>query len=323
MARRFIVYGVGAVGGVVAGALAVSGQTVIGVARGARQKALHTSGMTLINPAGRKHVAFECVRAASQIAFRPDDAILLTVKGQGTQAALDDLRTAGVTGQPVFCLQNGVANERTALRIFPNVHAVNVMLPCEYSTPDETIAWCSPNYGNFDIGRYPGGMDEADESLGQALTPGGIGGYPTDDVMPFKYGKLIMNLENIVEAALGRGVDDGTLAEVLLAEGRRVLDRAGIRWTAVDSTDPRRELMKSGEVPGKTRIGGSTSQSLVRGAGSVETDYLNGEIVLLGRLHGIATPANSFASDLAARLARDRCPQGSVSPGDFARGLGL
>ena len=33
-----------------------------------------------------------------------------------------------------------------------------------------------------------------------------------------------------------------------------------------------------------------------RGAtGAVETDYLNGEIVLLGRLHGVATPVNDAA----------------------------
>lgn len=279
--------------------------------------------MTLVSPTVRKHFRFDCVGAAADIAFRPDDAILLTVKGQDTPSALADLRAAGVTDQAIFCMQNGVANELAALRIFPNVHGVNVMLPAEYSTPDETIAWCSPNYGNFDIGRYPRGMDDADIDLAEALTPGGIGGYPTDDVMPFKYGKLIMNLENIVEAALGRGVDDGTIASVLAAEGRAVLDAAGIRWTPVDSSDPRRELMKSGDVPGKTRIGGSTSQSLVRGAGSVETDFLNGEIVLLGRLHGIPTPANSFACDLAARLARDKSPQGAVSFEEFARGLGL
>jgi ketopantoate reductase len=35
----------------------------------------------------------------------------------------------------------------------------------------------------------------------------------------------------------------------------------------------------------------STGQSLRRGT-TIETDFLNGEIVLLGRLHGIPTPVN-------------------------------
>jgi 2-dehydropantoate 2-reductase len=50
--------------------------------------------------------------------------------------------------------------------------------------------------------------------------------------------------------------------------------------------------------------GGSTWQSLARGAASVETDYLNGEIVLLGRRRGIPTPANSLLQNMMAELAR-------------------
>ena len=47
--------------------------------------------------------------------------------------------------------------------------------------------------------------------------------------------------------------------------------------------------------------GGSSWQSLRRGTRAIETDYLNGEIVLLGRMHGVPTPAN----DLMQRLARE------------------
>ena len=36
----------------------------------------------------------------------------------------------------------------------------------------------------------------------------------------------------------------------------------------------------------------STWQSLQRGTGRIEVDYLNGEVVLLGRLHGVPTPVN-------------------------------
>lgn len=320
---RFIVYGVGAIGGVVAGALAAEGREVVGVARGKRQDVLQNQGMTLLSPSGSKEVKFDCVSSAAKIDLRSDDAILLTVKSQDTSAALADLLAAGVQDQPIFCVQNGVANEPAALRFFPNVHGVNVMLPCEYATPGETIAWCSPYYGNFDIGRYPHGLDDADRQLAAALTPAGIGGYPTDDVMRFKYGKLLRNLGNIVEAALGRGVDDGILTQALMDEGKAVLGRAGLAWIDVGENDPRRQQMKSGDVPGRPRTGSSTSQSLARGAGTIETDYLNGEIVLLGRIHGVATPANAYATRLAARLARDKAAQGSVSPDEFAAGVGL
>ena len=46
--------------------------------------------------------------------------------------------------------------------------------------------------------------------------------------------------------------------------------------------------------------------------GSIESDYLNGEIVLLGRLHGIPTPVNELLQREANRLARERRPPGSV-----------
>ena len=143
---RYIVYGVGAVGGVVAAALTRAGQEVIGIARGARLAALQ-EGMTLRSPAGTTRVRFACVGQAAEIGLRPDDTVILTVKGQDTAAALADLRGAGLEDQPVFCAQNGVANERAALRLFPNVHGINVMLPAEYMSPGETIACCSPDFG--------------------------------------------------------------------------------------------------------------------------------------------------------------------------------
>lgn len=320
---RIIVYGVGAVGGVIATALAHAGQEVIGVARGARLDVIRSSGLTLRNPERTIHARFEGAASAQDIDFRPDDAIMIVVKGQDSIAALEDLRAAGVTDQPVFCAQNGVSNEAIALRYFPNVHGINVMLPAQFTTPDETIAWCSPNYGNFDIGRFPKGVDRADQALANALAPAGIGGYPQNTVMAFKYGKLVMNLNNIVEAALGRGVDATDISEHLRAEAFAVLDAARIEWRDVSASDPRRDLMKNGAVAGVSRIGGSTSQSLARASGSVETDFLNGEISYLGRLHSIPTPANDFVTRLAARLARDKTETGTITREELARGVGL
>ena len=70
------------------------------------------------------------------------------------------------------------------------------------------------------------------------------------------------------------------------------------------------------EVAGEPRPGGSTWQSLRRGAGSIETDYLNGEIVLLGRVHGIPTPANETVQALANELSRNGKGPGGVSVDD-------
>jgi len=53
-------------------------------------------------------------------------------------------------------------------------------------------------------------------------------------------------------------------------------------------------------------VGSSTLQSIVRGTGSLETDFLNGEIVLLGRLHGMATLVNAALCRLSIELASGR-----------------
>ena len=64
--------------------------------------------------------------------------------------------------------------------------------------------------------------------------------------------------------------------------------------------------MEIGEVAGLTRGGGSSWQSLVRGTGSIEADYLNGEMCLLGRLHGVPTPVNELLQRRANAAAAAR-----------------
>jgi 2-dehydropantoate 2-reductase len=63
----------------------------------------------------------------------------------------------------------------------------------------------------------------------------------------------------------------------------------------------------------RSRGGGSSWQSLERATGSIETDYLTGEVVLRGRLHGVATPTNALLQRLANQLARERRPPGAWS----------
>ena len=63
---------------------------------------------------------------------------------------------------------------------------------------------------------------------------------------------------------------------------------------------------------GRHRRGGSTWQSVARGTGDVEIDYLSGEVVLLGRLHGVPTPANELLQRVTRELARTGGAVGSL-----------
>jgi len=311
---RIIVYGVGAIGGTVAAALALSGQEVIGIARGAHLEAIQTEGLLLRTPEKAQRVRFPCVSDPAEIDFRSDDAILLTMKTQDTLAALERLRAAGVAGQAIFCVQNGVSNERLALRLFLEVHGVTVMMPAAISGPGEIGAFSMPRHGIFDIGRYPGGSNAHDTALAQALETANIAAFVSPDVMQSKYGKLLLNLSNILQAALGLDADYKHLETLLRTEAEAVFKAAGIAWHDVGSADPRRaQLMQQRSIAGIDRLGSSTTQSLARGGGSIETDYLNGEIVLLGRLHGVPVPANAYFTDLGARMAREGLKPGAIS----------
>jgi 2-dehydropantoate 2-reductase len=87
-----------------------------------------------------------------------------------------------------------------------------------------------------------------------------------------------------------------------------VLRAAGIEFDDENVSDLRGrwESWQVGEIAGRPRAGGSTWQSVTRGAGSVETDYLNGEITLQGRLVGVPAPVNALLQSLAQQTVRER-----------------
>lgn len=321
---RFIIHGVGAIGGTIAVSLASAGQKVIGIARGEQLKAMKAKGLTLRTPKGTETCHFECVESPSDIALLPDDVVLVCTKTQHMGAVIEQLAAAGLQDQSIFCFQNGVENERTALRRFANVHGVSVILPADYVTPGEILAFGSPHSGYFYLGRYPQGFDSVDEAVAQALTVSGLPAFVVPDVMKNKYGKLLLNLHNIVDAACADQGDIAPIVDLLREEAEVVFAASGVQWQSVGETDPNRgRLMKMASIAGFSRAGSSSMQSLARSTGSIETDYLNGEVVLLGRLHGVPTPANTWFCELAARMVREKLRPGTIPLDEVKRALSL
>jgi 2-dehydropantoate 2-reductase len=107
------------------------------------------------------------------------------------------------------------------------------------------------------------------------------------------------------------------------AEGEAVLAAAGITVVSAEVDRARRgDALRIQPVAGEQRrAGGSTWQSLRRGTGTVETDHLTGEIVLLGRLHDVPTPANRALQQLSAEMARNGEPPASRSVDDVLRAI--
>src|SRR5439155_47487 len=69
------------------------------------------------------------------IDWRDDDAVLLAMKTQDTAAALDALAASAPASVRVICAQNGVENERLALRRFASVYGMLVILGAAHLEP--------------------------------------------------------------------------------------------------------------------------------------------------------------------------------------------
>ena len=313
---RFIVYGAGAIGGVVGGMLAAHGQSVVLVARGAHYEAMRDRGLRVESPDRVLELKLPVVDHPSRVEWTDREVVLLATKSQDTAAALRALALVAPRTLPIFCVQNGVDNERTALRSFARVYGVYVWCPTGFLTPGVVQAWCSPQTGILDIGCYPTGFDRLAESVAAVLRECSFASETRPDIMRWKYRKLLSNLDNALEALCGPSARGKGIGSRARAEAMACFKAAGITCVADEEDDARRrerEVMPR-PISDVERPGGSTWQSVQRHASGIETDYLNGEICLLGRLHGVPTPVNATLQQLANELIRDGGRPGSVSP---------
>src|SRR5947209_4300329 len=109
---RYIIYGAGAIGGVIGARLFRAGHDVVLIARGGHLAAVRERGLTLETPAETVTLPIDAVGHPSEITFADGDIVVLTMKTQDTAPALDELRAAVGENVPVICAQNGVENER-------------------------------------------------------------------------------------------------------------------------------------------------------------------------------------------------------------------
>lgn len=314
---RFIVFGAGAIGGVLGGRLVEHGHDVVFIARGPHLDAIRANGLTVESPDGRVTLEVEAVGAPAEVSFRPDDVVVLSMKGQDTPEALAALAATSPGPTAIVCAQNGVENERAALRRFERVYGMCVMCPATHLNPGIVQASSTPVTGIMDLGRWPAGLDDTAVQVAAALSASTFASEPREDIARWKWGKLLMNLGNAVEAVYRRDARAGELASAARREGVACLRAAGVDFVDLaEATARRGELLTARPIGDRPRSGGSTWQSLTRSAGVVETDYLTGEIVLLGRLTGFPTPVNALLQEVANAAARSHDAAGSRSADD-------
>jgi 2-dehydropantoate 2-reductase len=312
---RFIIYGAGAIGGVIGARLFQAGHAVVLIARGAHYAAIQQPGLRLESPAETVVLSIPAVASADAVQWADGDVVLLAMKSQDTFEAVRTLAKVVPSDTPVVCVQNGVENERIALRWFARVYGVYVMVPTSHLQPGVVQAFSVPLTGLLDVGCWPQGSDDFARALAAAFAASSFDSHAISDIMRWKYAKLLTNLGNAIEAICGPSARPGPLGDLTRREGEACLRAAGIAF-ATEQEDAQRlgRVLTPLPIAGQLRGGGSSWQSLTRQVGSIETDYLNGEIVLLGRLTGVPTPVNALLCRLANQLAQSGSRPGHMSP---------
>jgi len=320
---RFVIYGAGAIGATIGARLHQAGVEVVLIARGDHLRALKDRGLRFVAPDGEHHLMIDSVGHPAEVEWRVDDVAVLAMKSQHTVLALDALSRCAPDQVAVVCAQNGVANERMALRRRSNVYGMVVNLPALHLNPGEVVTHAGGSGGILDVGRYPGGIDQTAQTIAEHIAAAGFSCRTDASIMRWKYAKLLMNLGNALQAAVtgedsdpNAGPDEhtGEVARRLRREGLACFAAAGIDCASRDEVVGRHDASyHMVDLPGWPRTGGSSWQSVQRGTGDIETDFLNGEVALLGGLHGIPTPANRICQQIAARMISEKLPVGSFS----------
>ncbi|MDS7596987.1 2-dehydropantoate 2-reductase N-terminal domain-containing protein [Agrobacterium tumefaciens] len=306
---RYIIVGAGAIGASLAAQFELTGINYALIGRGAQIEHIRKYGLRFQRPSGARQLSLNAFDVSSPPELTSDDVLLLTVKSQDAVGALAFWSWRPIKGErngvaaslPIVTFQNGLATEAAALRAFSRVYGASILTPARFTKTGEVVVGGDPQLGIVTIGRFPAGRDATSERIVADLTLAGYLAESSADIRRWKSAKLLHNVKNVLELFDGAVDLKTSIGESLVAEARDALQAAGYTFAspaerAVDISNWK-IAPNSGIQPGQQ----STWQSFTRGASS-EVDYLNGEIVLLGRLHGVPTPYNEAVQVLTGKL---------------------
>ena len=309
---EILVMGAGTIGCFIGGSLAAAGVPVTFVGRPRVLQGIAQHGLKLSDlDGGAHHLQADALRLCESVPAGAKPAlVLLAVKSGATAEAAQALAAALPQGTPVLSLQNGISNAAIANRAGAGLDVLPAMVPYN-------VAELGP--GAFHRGT-PGRLAAQDHpSLHAWLPVFARAGVPLDlhaDLLPVQWGKLLLNLNNPVNALSGLPLRDELMQRgyrrcfaALIDEALVALALAGIAPAQVAAVPPKKLLTilrlpdwffrivaaRMLKIDAKARSSMADDLSLGR---RTEIDALSGEVVRLAQVHGGSAPRNAKMVEL-------------------------
>jgi 2-dehydropantoate 2-reductase len=324
---KIAIIGAGAVGGLVGTKLALAGEQVTFIARGANLDAIRRNGMKLIIGDGTEQVAKNVVATSDYGAAGAQDLVILAMKAHQLEAVAADVPRLFGPDTAVITMQNGIPywyfqKHRGEFEGTP-VHSVDPNETICRSIPAERVIGCvvypaselvAPGVvrhieGNrFPLGELDGSITERVTRASQCLIGAGFKAPVLEDIRAEIWLKLWGNLTFNPISALSRATlvdicrDPATreLAAAMMTEAQAIAEKLGIRFRV--SLEQR--------IAGAEKVGAHKTSMLqdVEAGRPPEIDALVGSVVELGRLTGTPTPHIDAVYALVKLLARQIVP---------------
>lgn len=320
---RIAVVGAGAIGGYLAARLALAGNDVSVLARGAQLDAIARHGLTLVDRDGGEQRA-PGLRASDRLAdLGPQDLVLLALKAHQIAAVAPGLAALGADA-PVVALQNGIpwwyfhrcGGPREGQRLesvdpggviaahLPSERVIGCVAfkAAEVLRPGVVAHTVTPN-DKFPLGELDGRPTERVLAAAQALQQAGIAAPVVPDIRAEKWFKLLGNLAWNPICALTQA----TVLEVCaVPEGRELCLAMMREGTAVAASlgvtvrgSPETRMKRADEV-------GAVRPSMLQDAQAgrpLEVDALVAAVVELARLTGTPVPVTEAVHACAKMLS--------------------
>jgi 2-dehydropantoate 2-reductase len=317
-----LVMGAGAVGCWIGGCLQAAGVPVTFVGRPRVLTALRAHGLKLTDlEGGARHLPAGVLDLRGSVDGIPAPSlVLLCVKSGATASAAAELARAMPPGTLVVSMQNGVSNTATAQAAAPALTVQAGMVPFN-------IAELAPGHYHRGTGATGAALAVQDHALLRPWqTRFAAAGVPLQlhaDLVPLQWGKLLLNLNNAVNALSGLPLraqllqrDYRICMAALIDEALAALRAAGIAPAKLTPLPPaalptalrlptalfRVLAARMLRIDAKART--SMADDLAHGR-ATEIDALCGEVVRLARRHGTAAAANERISELVRAWPSD------------------